>query len=313
MPSLNSLRALEAVARHLSYPAAAEELGVTPAAVKQLIVKLESAVDKKLVERRGRGVALTQTAKAATNDLSLAMRHLTDAVQTMRETLDTRRLIVSVESSLAATWLVPRLHDFRARHPSIDVLIDSSQRIVDLKHSDVDVAIRYGVGTDPDLITHQLFEDCVAPACSPSLAGGWSASASFDHLADTPLIHWDIAKLPWAKQTRLWFDWNEWASREGVSNIDVTSGVRFSDYGMAVQAAISGQGIILASLPILRDQFEAGLLVMPCQNSSTSTGIGYDLVMTKQASERPEVLAFTDWLRGVSDGEEAGMRFQPSA
>ncbi|SHL53041.1 transcriptional regulator, LysR family [Roseovarius marisflavi] len=300
MPSLNSLRALEAVARHLSYPAAAEELGVTPAAVKQLIVKLEDALDKKLVERRGRGLALSETAMTATNDLSLAMRHLTDAVRGMRESRDTKRLIVSVESSLATTWLVPRLHDFCFRHPNIDVLIDSSQRIVDLKRSDVDVAIRYGVGTDPDLITHQLFEDCVAPACSPTLAEGPLSSASLDQLPGVPLIHWDIAKLPWATQARRWFDWSEWARREGISNIEAGSGLHFSDYGMAVQAAISGQGIILASKPILHDQFDAGLLVLPFANSSTKTGIGYDLVMTKQADDRPEVMAFTDWLRSVS-------------
>lgn len=300
MPSLNALRAIEAVARHLSYQGAAEELGVTPAAVKQLVVKLEEALGRKLVERDGRGLALTEAAEASVDDLGLAMRHLRDAVKKMRMPEGTQRLIVSAESSLATTWLVPRLEDFRARHPSISVLIDSSQRIVDLTRSDVDVAIRYGVGGDPQLITHRLFDDVVAPACSPSLVDGPEALISMEHLAQASLIHWDMSQLPWATQTRRWFDWNAWAKQSGVEDIDATRGLRFSDYGLAVQAAISGQGFILASKPILQDQFDAGLLVWPFPNSLKLTGIGYDLVMTEGASIRPDVIAFTDWLKGIA-------------
>lgn len=300
MPSLNSLRALEAVARHLSYREAAEELRVTPAAIKQLVVKLEDAVGKKLVEREGRGIALSEAAKAATGDLSLAMRHMADAVQKMQRSREPERLIVSVEASLATTWLVPRLEDFRAHHPDINVLIDSSQRIVDLTRADADVAIRYGVPDAPGMITNRLFDDLVFPACSPSLAGGPPALASIEQLADVPLIHWDMSKLPWATEARRWFDWNEWAKQSGLVGLNTSRGVRFSDYGLAVQAAISGQGVILASWPILRDPFDAGLLVKPFSKRPLSTGIGYDLVMTAEASDRPEVSAFADWLTQTS-------------
>ncbi len=297
MPSLNSLRALEAVARHQSYQGAAEELRVTPAAIKQLVGKLEDALGKKLVGRQGRGIALTETAKAATGNLSLGMRHMADAVQKMQGAHSGERLIVSVEASLATTWLVPRLEDFRARHPNINVLIDSSQRIVDLSRTEVDVAIRYGVKSAADLIIHRLFDDVVFPACSPACASGPPAIEVIEQLLEVPLIHWDMSQLPWATRTRRWFDWGEWATKSGLEGLDTSSGLRFSDYGLAVQAAISGQGIILASWPILRDPIDAGLLVQPFPNCSLSTGIGYDLVMTKKASHRPEVDAFVEWLK----------------
>lgn len=297
MPSLNALRALEAVARHQSYQDAARELGVTPAAIKQLVAKLEDALGKKLVERQGRGIALSEAAKSATGDLSLAMRHMAEAVRKMERADEADRLIVSVEASLATTWLVPRLDDFRAQHPNINVLIDSSQRIVDLKRGDVDLAIRYGVPSAPDLITHRLFDDQVFPACSPARAEGPPVLASIEQLAEAPLIHWDMSQLPWARETRRWFDWDAWAKKSGLEGLDTNRGLRFSDYGLAVQAAISGQGFILASWPILRDPFDAGLLVQPFPNSSQSTGIGYDLVMAAEASARPEVGAFADWLK----------------
>lgn len=300
MPSLNALRAFEAVARHHSYRAAADELNVTPAAVKQLVTKLEHSLGTTLVTRSGRGIALTRAGTEAAPDLRAAMERMRGTVQKLRAHRAGARLIVTVEASFATTWLVPRLEDFRARHPGISVLIDSAQQIVDLTHSDADVAIRYGVTPDPRLVTHRLFADLVVPACSPARAAGPPALNTLTDLRRAPLIHWDMAHLPWATATRTWFDWGAWGAREGLGTLDTGAGLRFSDYGMAVQAAISGQGVILASWPILQDPLEAGLLVRPFANSARATGIGYDLVTTPEAAHRPEVAAFTDWLRDIA-------------
>ena len=105
MPSLNSLRAFEAVARHLSYQLAAEELRVTPAAVKQLVSKLEASVGSPLLERKGRGLALTPRGTAGRSDLNAAMQHMVSSVHKMRGHEKEKRLIVTVESSFATTWL----------------------------------------------------------------------------------------------------------------------------------------------------------------------------------------------------------------
>lgn len=297
IPSLYALRAFEAVARHLSYKRAAEELNVTPAATKQLVVKLEAAIGSKLIERVGHRLQLTPIGLAGKHDLELAMLHTSEAVKKMRRVRPDTRLIVTVEASIATTWLVPRLDRFRACCPGVDVLIDSSQKIVDLKTEDVDVAIRYGVPTDDELIAKRLFEDLVVPACSPNMA---LPPQRLDDLRKGPLIHWDLSHIPWAKNTRQWFDWKDWFARRNLRGVDTSKGLQFSDYGLAVQAAISGQGVLLAGWPALQDPMEAGLLVCPIPEQIDSTDIGFDVVTTKAAAQRPAVAAFVDWLIGTA-------------
>ena len=126
LPSLNALRAFEVVSRHLSYRVAAEELCVSPAAVKQLVSKLESAMGTPLLSRSGRGLVLTAQGVAGRDDLAQGFRHLAASIEKMRALAGRKRLIVSVEPSFATAWLVPRLDLFRAGNADVDVLIDSS-------------------------------------------------------------------------------------------------------------------------------------------------------------------------------------------
>ncbi|MEM6563036.1 MAG: LysR substrate-binding domain-containing protein [Pseudomonadota bacterium] len=295
-PSLNALRAFEAVARHLSYKLAAEELNVTPAAVKQLVVKLETALGTKLIERKGHQLVLTSNGMAGQDDMELAMLHTSEALRKMRRTRQEARLVVTVEASIATNWLVPRLEKFRTDNPGIDVLIDSSQRVVDLVREDVDVAIRYGVDHNDDLVAIRLFDDVVLPACSPVLLDGPLNSKGLESLRNAPLIHWDMSHLPWAKNTRRWFDWARWFERRNVHGIDTTRGPRFSDYGLAVQAAVSGQGVFLGGWPALQDPMKAGLLVCPFPAHIEATDVGFDVVTTQSDARKPEVSAFVNWL-----------------
>lgn len=300
MPSLNALRAFETVARHLSYSAAADELRVTPGAVKHLITKLEDTLGLKLVARRGHGLELTPIGETAKNDLSLGMQHLVRSVEKMRSFRAREALIVSVETSLATTWLAPRLNAFLTENPEIDVLIDSSQKVHDLERSNVDVAIRYGVNRQKTLITKRLFEDLIFPACSPSFAHGPPKLEKLKQLGNMPLIHWDTSHMSWAHATRQLFSWDGWLRSVEIDNVDTSKGKRFSDYGLAVKAAVSGQGIILAGWPTLMDTIQAGLLVCPIEHSIAETDLGFDLVTTVEAMRRPEVSAFCNWLLDIA-------------
>lgn len=295
LPSLNALRAFEAICRHLNYHTAARELNVTPAAVKQLVSKLESSVGAKLVQRKGQGLALTPRGLASRNDLAEAMVRIAASVEKMRDGEEQKQLIVTVESSFATAWLVPRLEEFRSRHPEINVLIDSSQRIVDLNRSNVHVAIRYGVESAEGLFVHRLFDDMIFPACSPAMAEGPPAMRHLEDLAQVPLIHWDISELEWARSTQRWFTWERWLKLAGAEHVVSRHGVHFNDYGLAVQAAIAGQGVVLASWPILKEPVASGLLVGPFAET-VSTDIGYDLVATQEQRSRHEVAAFIDWI-----------------
>lgn len=288
----------------MSYQKAAEELNVTPAATKQLVGKLEAALGRPLLRRRGRGLELTQDGQAGQADLAVAMRYMSSSVAKMRRQEQSNKLIVSVESSFATAWLVPRLEEFRTRHADINVLIDSSQHLVDLHQGDVDVAIRYGVEQDKTLVVHRLFDDQIFPACSPSLAGGSPKLEQLDDLAGTTLIHWDISHLAWARETRRWFTWDSWFAHVGAGHLGSDQGLHFNDYGLAVQAAVAGQGVVLASWPILKEPISAGLLVCPFSEKVT-TDIGYDLVTTPSAATRAEANAFISWLTDAAAREES--------
>ncbi|MFK7940808.1 MAG: LysR substrate-binding domain-containing protein [Roseovarius sp.] len=295
MPSLNALRAYEAAARHLSYQRAAEELHVTAPAVKQLVAKLEASLGVTLIRRKGRSLELTEQGRRGQEDLARAMQLLGTSVSKFRDRPRQSRLVVSVEASLSTSWLVPRLEGFRARHPDVTVLIDSNQEVVDLRQGQIDVAIRYGVEREEGLHIHRLFDDEIFPVCSPALVQGPTPLKTLIDLQHVPLIHWDISQLTWATQTRRWFTWDSWITKMGGDGISVEHGLYFSEYGQAVQAAIAGQGVVLASWPILRDPVEAGLLVAPFQHR-LSTDIGYEIATTEQAAQRPMVAAFIDWV-----------------
>ncbi|MEM9147406.1 MAG: LysR substrate-binding domain-containing protein [Pseudomonadota bacterium] len=295
MPSLNALRAFEAASRLLSYRAAADELNVTPGAVKHMVAKLEASLGAQLLRRMGQGLELTPHGAAGMADLSLGMRHFSEAVQKMRRHRPHKRVILSVESSLASTWLSPKLDQFWAQYPDIDLLVDVSQHIKDLHRGEVDVAIRYGVARTPGLRAVRLFEDLVFPACSPALAAREKLK-DVRQLGSVPLIHWDMQQMHWARETRRWFSWDGWLHHVGVAGVDAAKGKRFSDYALAVQAATSGQGVMLAGWPAMADTLEAGLLVCPFAGGIVETDIGFDLVTREDADQRPEVAAFTTWL-----------------
>jgi len=302
LPSLNSLRAFEVVSRHLNYHSAAKELNVTPAAVKQLVSKLEDAIGCKLLERKGRKIFLTDTGINCCSELSFGFESLLLAVEKMRRADVKKQLIVTVETSFSTTWLVPKLDQFRARYPEIDVLIDSNQHIADLTKESVDIAIRYGVERESNMFVHRLFADQIFPACSPALIKGASKLRTLEDLNSVPLIHWDMSQLDWARTTRTLFSWEKWLEQTNEHHINTDRGLYFSDYGQAVQAAIAGQGVFLASWPILREPIAAGVLVCPFEEKIV-TDVGYDLVTTPRAKKQPEVNAFLEWIVEMAESE----------
>lgn len=295
LPSLNALRAFEAVSRHLNYRRAAEELNVSPGPANQLVSKLEEAIGGPLLEKRGRGLALTPIGAAGRDGLHLPFRQIADTVERMRMMTNSGRLIVSTTPSFAASWLVPRLESFKSRHPGIDVLIDSTPQIVEISYGAADVAIRFGVKDHGKNVVHRLFDEELCAFCSPVLAKGPPAIKKIEDLENVTLLRWDLSQFEWAENTRKWNYWKHWLAQQGASHVTPGEGIRFSDYNLAVQAAIAGQGFIIGSTPILRDLLDAKLLVTPFRRG-VKTDIGYDLVTTEASAVRSDVSAFIDWI-----------------
>lgn len=287
---LNALRAFEASARHLSFTKAAEELHVTPAAVSHQIKGLEEFFGAPLFRRLTRALLLTDGGQRALPLLRDGFDLLAEASDRLSVSIDGNILTVSAAPSISAKWLVARLERFRTAHPEIEVRLDASERLTDFQRNGVDIAIRFGGGVYRGLHSVRLFGTTVFPVCSPALVAGPRPLESPGDLAGHTLLHID-----WRSGDDSWPDWRMWLAAAGATGIDQDRGPRFNDIAMAVQTAIDGHGVALASDVLVADDFAAGRLVRPFEES-VSTDFGYFVVCPKERANVPRVAAFRDWL-----------------
>ncbi len=306
LPSLNALRAFEAVARHLSLTRAAEELHVTPAAVSHQIKALEADLGLPLLRRARREFFLTEAAQAGLPALREAFDLLGEAVERMRSERPDRLLTISVLPSFAVSWLVPRLSRFKAQHPEIDVRLDTTDRVVDLRREAIDLGIRFGAGDYPGLQVDRLLDEEIFPVCSPALLDGPHPLRTPEDLRHHTLLHVDWT--PFIEETS---DWKLWLMAAGLEQVvDVSRGPRFSHTNLALQAATHGQGVVIGSRALAEDDLAAGRLVRPF-GMSVPVNFCYFVVTTPAAARLPKVAAFKDWLLGEAADEESRLQAAP--
>ena len=297
LPSLNALRAFEATARKKSYRKAAEELGVTTAAVKQLVEKLENLLGEKLFLGRGQDLKITSVGEVGLEELGISFKQIERTVNRMKSYKNKNRLVITCEPSFASAWLVPRLSKFKAFNPSVEVLIDSSPKVVSLSDGSIDLAIRFGVNHySSRLNVERLYDESLAPYCSPSLIQGSKNFSKFEEIENYPLLRWDTSQFNWSNNTKRWMDWENWIKFAKLdTNLNLNYGPKFTEYNLALQCAIAGQGFILGSTPVLSDLIKKKLLIDPF-NLSVKTDIGYDLVYEKKTFIKPEIEKFISWI-----------------
>lgn len=170
--SAGHLRAFEAVARHLNFRAASEEMALTQSAVSRQIQALEEEVGASLFLRHTRAVELTGAGAQLLLAVSQSLPRIDSAVRQIRQSAGRRAVALTTFASFASMWLIPRLEQFQRDHPDIDIRIDASDATLDLELADVDLALRYGpVLTMPSGAT-RLFGDQLTPVVSPWLLKG---------------------------------------------------------------------------------------------------------------------------------------------
>ncbi len=301
LPPLNALRAFEAAGRHLSFTKAAAELNVTPAAVSHQVKALEAYLGTPLFRRVTRALLLTDAGQAALPLLYDGFDRLEAAVERMRAHDTGGEIKVSAAPTFAAKWLVPRLDRFRAAHPEIDVRIDAINRLVDLGREDVDVAIRYGLGGYPGCREDPLLADeTIAPMCSPALLEGTHP------LREPADLHWyTLLHVEFNVQFSSWPSWDMWLRAAGVDGVDTSRGVVFSQENMAIQAAVDGQGVTLASTIWTKEDLAAGRLVRPFE-VSLPLNFSYFIVSPAATADRPKVTAFREWLLAEAARQPSG-------
>lgn len=292
-PSLGSLRAFEAVARHLSFTRAAEELHVTPGAVSQQIRTLEQLLGERLFVRTRRSVALTEAAIRILPEIQAGLNALARAVSRISAPKRDGSLTVSVTPSFASKWLMPRLVDFTDKNPDIDIRVLATVALVDLERDNVDLAIRLGHGQYPNVRIELLFGEGLTPFCSPSLLKKKGGLKTPDDLRRYRLIH--DTSIPGENEQSSWRRWLDFAGAKGVSHL---RGARFSLAELAMQAAIDGTGVVLGRTALAEGDVASGRLVRPF-DIVLPLDAQYFMVTPEGATPRPEILRFRDWILGI--------------
>ncbi len=285
LPPLAALRAFEAAARTGSFSAAARELNVTHAAVAQQVRALEAHLGQALAFREGRGLGLTGAGQRLGQSLTEAFRQIRTAVAEARTEGRDRPLGVSVTPAFAARWLMPRLKDFWASHPEVALAIHPEERVVDLRREAVDLAVRFGRGRWPGVVSELLLpaEDVVVGA--PALLGGRSR-----------LDAAGMQALPWIVEA----DWPEQRAVLAGMGLDPaaldTTEVTTED--LALVAARQGYGLALVTRALAADDIAEGRLAVVHANPPEA-GLGYYTVV-RPGPQRPEAAAFLRWLHAAA-------------
>ena len=301
--SVGHLRAFEAVARHLNFRAAGEELSLTQSAVSRQIQALEDEVGSALFLRHTRAVELTSAGSLLLRASGAALERIDAAVRHIRQSAGRKSVAITTWASFASMWLIPRLEAFQREHPDIDLRIDATDAAVDLATADVDLALRYAA---PDTITAgaiRLFGEQLTPVVSPWLLREHRLG-QLEDLAQMTLIEAGDAHrtrhlelLTWQR----WLDHFAPLSRGSLRNKASTRltpkrWLYFNYAHQIVQATLTGQGVALARLPLVAESLASGDLIEPLPQMRLESPLAYWLVLAPRSVLRPEVKAFCEWL-----------------
>ncbi|TPK91268.1 transcriptional regulator GcvA [Mesorhizobium sp. B2-4-12] len=293
LPGTRALRTLEAAARHLNFTRAADELGLTPAAVSHQIKEIEDQLGIVLFTRTSRTIRLTEAGtvlfEAATDALDLLGRA---AMRARKMARGTEFLKVTLDAQFAAKWLMRRVEDFRKQRPGIELRFDIAYGLRDFDLDDVDVGIRFGAGKYPGLCAHRLFDNIIIPVCSPGLL---TSGPPLREPRD--LFQHTLAHIEWTRQGVTWPNWRMWMAAAGINDFDDSRTVVFGTSTDAVQAALDGNAVALADFAMVANDLSEGRLVRPFELSiKVAPEYAYFLVYPKATADDPRIVAFREWI-----------------
>ncbi|WP_299198107.1 LysR family transcriptional regulator [uncultured Amphritea sp.] len=299
LPPMIALSYFEVASRTKSFAKAAQELNVTPAAISHQIKALEAYLGVELFVRHHRRVSLTPAARAALPELHEGFKVLEQAVDNIRLFSEERSVVtVCAEPLLATKWIVPRLHRFYARCPEAEVRLQASLHTVDkcrnsefegsqLKRAGIDVSVRLGYGDYKDLDPQRLMNLDLVPVCTPDLA---ASLESVESLRQQPLL-WDST----LSQFKDSCGWHEWFLQQEVQNTAPLRELRFGNGLLTLEAALSGQGFLLASTELLHAELASGKLQVAIDRPMHCAQ-AYYVVSAGVNNEREIARQFREWL-----------------
>ena len=302
------LRAFEAVARHLNFRAASEELSLTQSAVSRQIQAMEDEVGVALFLRHTRAVELTGAGAQLLRAVVPALERLDGAVRLIRRSAGRKSVAISTWASFASMWLIPRLEAFQSDHPDIDIRIDATDTPVDLDTADVDIALRYARAGAVPASAIRLFGEQLTPVASPWLLKSGPALARGGDLAHFALIE---ASDGHRNQNLELLAWRRWLDANDFRKLEPKRWLYFNYAHQIVQAALTGQGIALARMPLVADSLASGDLVEVLPGMRLDSPLVYWLIIGPRAGARPEITAFCDWLQAQAAHTRVAIGEQP--
>jgi LysR family glycine cleavage system transcriptional activator len=276
---LNGLRAIEVVARQGTLARAAVELGTSPGAVSQLVIKAEKQLGRLVFQRTPVGLKLTPFGGELIQHLDAGFAAIARGIASAT-TIQSQVLRVATTLSFAEKWLVPRLADFQASHPTIRVQVDSTLGLADLNQ--YDIALRFGTGPWPGTKAEHLSDYRVFPVCSPAIARQLTSPSD---LCGANIIRYENARE----------SWEDWARAAGLT-LPLPDGLMFSEAALCFNAAVAGVGVALGWDILLADELRDGRLVRPFKEHIVAD-FSLWFVTARSRGHDPKVSAFKAWVK----------------
>lgn len=286
LPPTPTLRAFEAAARHKTFSAAAAELNVTQSAISHQILHLEALWTLKLFER-GKSLRLTVAGAA----LAPIIRQFVVSLDGMLDTLEgqSRRtpFRVSVTQSFASRWLLPRVPDFEAAHPDLQLCLETALHPIAFGDGEADVAVRLGSGPYPGFFAEQLMREYIFPVASPDLIARFGKPDTAADLLRFPLIFRGGPEIvP---------KWEFWFARAGVEVVLPHTSTLYPDTNMTIEAALAGHGVALVRSGHVETELREARLVRLLQVRFPSP-LAYHFVCPRGREGVPALVAFREWI-----------------
>jgi len=293
IPPFAALRAFHAAARHGRFKDAAAELGVTESAISHQLRRLEDFLHIALFDRRGPKVTLTAKGAQYFAEIDPALARISSATRALIGPQERARVAMTLPPSLAVLWLIPRLADFEAACPGVDLQLVTTTRLCDLRREQIDLAIRYGRGGWPEVTADFLLSETAMPVCQPGYLEAGPGTALDAALASRRLIingyHPD--------------EWIEWAGAHGIAPPDLSGALRLETQEQILEAAERGLGIAIGRKPLIDERLKSGALVAPLGTPDPS-GINYYLCRAPDVTPSAASRSVARWLHAVAGAGE---------
>ena len=291
LPPLDLLASFEAAARHLSFTRAGAERFITQSAMSRQMRALEDELGVALFRRQHRALALTADGERLQAACVAVLAQLRDVLVQIRSPARREVLALSTTPGLAALWLIPRLPQLTKLHPGVDVRLDTSLDVRNLRADGFDMAIRYGrVGATPGT---PLFSEAMQPVCSPLLLKRGSGAPPLRTPHDLRLH--TLLQVEAMQRAGVPLEWDLWLQGAGLVDLQPASTLSFSGYDAAIAAALAGQGVALGRRPLVDALLKSRRLVAPFKGATASMR-AYFLIVEPAARAKPALRALETWL-----------------